>query len=61
MSEEYTPLPKEKVGKCACGHSGDAQFSDHEDRVQFGHGACKLCDCEQFTWVGWIRDEEELI
>ncbi len=60
MSEEYTP--KEKIGKCACGHSGDAPYSDHENTPYAqGHGKCILCDCEQFTWVGWIRDEEELI
>ncbi len=57
---EYTE--EKRIGKCLCGHSGDAPFSDHEDTVlEPGHGACKLCDCKQFTWVGWITDEEELI
>ncbi len=51
-----------KVGKCSCGHSGDAPYSDHENTPYAqGHGKCILCDCEKFTWVGWIDDEEELI
>ena len=39
---------------CTCGHTGDGEGSQHEDTFQHGHGACKLCDCERFTWKEFL-------
>jgi len=51
---------KDRIGKCRCGHSGDASDSDHVDVttlgfVQRGHGHCTKCTCKQFTWVGLME------
>ena len=39
---------------CACG----ALRSEHEDRYEGGHGACKATNCTKFTWVGFVEREE---
>lgn len=36
---------------CTCKHSGDGAHSDHKDTVQRGHGACRKCKCEKFSWA----------
>ena len=46
---------------CTCGHFGGStsvEKNQHEDRFQIGHGACKECECEQFTWTPYYRYEE---
>jgi|PlaIllAssembly_1097288.scaffolds.fasta_scaffold14217_4 hypothetical protein len=36
---------------CVCGHTGDGPNSEHEDtNLESGHGPCKECMCERFTW-----------
>jgi hypothetical protein len=35
---------------CECGH----YRSHHTDAIDYGHGYCILCDCSQFTWVGFL-------
>jgi hypothetical protein len=47
--------PRKTVGVCKCGHTGDTENSQHMDTaLEKGHGKCVVCDCERFTWVGWI-------
>jgi len=54
--KEYTPLAK---SVCICGHTGDGLLSEHEDNLLAkGHGACKECDCQKFTWKEFIKKEE---
>ena len=46
---------------CTCGHFGGStsvEKNQHEDRFQIGHGACKECECQQFTWTPYYRYEE---
>lgn len=31
---------------CYCGH----KRSHHFDTIAFGHGECRHCDCNKFTW-----------
>jgi hypothetical protein len=38
---------------CTCGHLGDGPESHHGDDLQPGHGACRRCDCQQFSWRRW--------
>ena len=39
---------------CNCGHFGGmSPNSMHKQRYQEGHGACRECECSQFTWVGF--------
>ena len=40
---------------CSCGHTGDGGYSQHQDNLELGHGACTApgCHCVRFTWVGW--------
>ena len=35
---------------CTCGHNGEGQGSEHEDRYAPGHGKCRRCECKMFTW-----------
>lgn len=47
-----------KIGRCKCTHTGDGPDTEHEDQEILGlpvpgHGKCKLCECEMFTWKGW--------
>lgn len=50
---------KDRVGKCKCGHSGDAAFTQHQNTgLEFGHGPCVECNCRKFTWAGWIDQAE---
>jgi hypothetical protein len=37
---------------CRCGHTGDAENTEHQDTFQPGHGRCKICECIKFTWTG---------
>lgn len=39
---------------CTCGHVGDGEFSEHVGLN--GHGSCKFCDCEKFTWKKFTDD-----
>ena len=46
---------------CTCGHFGGStsvEKNQHEDHFQIGHGACKECECQQFTWTPYYRYEE---
>lgn len=43
---------------CTCGHIGDKFNSEHQDTLAGGHGACKLCDCQRFTWAGFVADKQ---
>lgn len=36
---------------CECGHLGDAPMTSHCDTWQAGHGACKICNCNKYTWT----------
>lgn len=39
---------------CICGHLGDGRNSEHKDSSMTpGHGRCRECDCEKFTWERW--------
>jgi hypothetical protein len=41
---------------CSCGHfGGHSPDEQHKPRFQKGHGQCKECSCEQFTWVGFCN------
>ena len=43
---------------CSCGHRGGfSPNGEHKARFQEGHGECKKCDCEQFTWVDWCDEK----
>jgi len=54
MSKNSEKKPKKPIGICRCGHTGDAFDSQHADTsLENGHGPCLICDCPQFTWVGW--------
>ena len=51
MSEGYFKITYEM---CNCGHfGGNSPNEQHQPRFQKGHGACKKCDCQQFTWTGF--------
>lgn len=43
---------EEIIGKncVVCGHLK----SDHVDTIARGHGGCRKCPCNQFTWVRFI-------
>ena len=42
---------------CSCGHMGGMSPNKNAHTTQFqkGHGGYLLCDCPQFTWVGWCN------
>ncbi len=40
---------------CTCGHRQD----QHNDTFAFGHGDCKECDCQKFTWNGFLDYKDE--
>lgn len=40
---------------CRCSHLGDGPGSEHEDTFEAGHGACRLCKCDKFTWARFVR------
>lgn len=47
------PEEKEVVDeRCYCGHLK----SEHRATVfdVEGHGSCKECSCDRFTWFGWV-------
>lgn len=52
---------------CTCGHSGDGPDSDHGSdneilsQVCPGHGRCTVpgCECERFTWAGFLPKFEQ--
>ncbi len=47
--------------RCTCGHTGDGPHSQHFDTpFAKGHGECRLCDCQKFTWKNWTRYGEWL-
>ena len=40
---------------CRCGHfGGESPNIMNEDRYQYGLGVCRECNCNQFTWVGFV-------
>jgi hypothetical protein len=47
---------------CYCGHTGGGGVSQHADRYEQGHGACKIegCPCVQFTWEKWTPEYKRL-
>jgi len=63
--QESTPLKVDKTAggksKCSCGHTGDGGGSQHEDTVQAGHGKCRMCNCQKFTWVEFLPGAVEEI
>ena len=41
---------------CSCGHLGGQNCEgEHDTNFQEGHGRCTLCECQQFTWVGYCN------
>ena len=47
-----------KFEMCSCGHfGGHSPDEQHKPRFQKGHGQCKECSCEQFTWVGFCNSK----
>jgi hypothetical protein len=38
--------------RCACGHTGDGEHSQHAGAN--GHGHCERCECSSFTWAGFL-------
>ena len=57
--EILNKLPKEYTHEmCSCGHfGGHSPDEQHESRFQKGHGQCKECSFEQFTWVGFCNSK----
>ena len=58
LRESFKGTKAEELGiideKCSCGHLR----SDHiNSAFQIGHGFCCVCGCKQFTWIGWVKDE----
>lgn len=54
---------KIKFEMCKCGHFGGnspESHNGHEPNIQAGHGKCKLCKCDWFTWVGFCNAEGEI-
>lgn len=47
------------LSMCTCGHIGDGDHSDHHDTFNAGHGKCRKCDCEQFSWQRYLTPAEE--
>ncbi len=46
---------------CTCGHFGGSTgegANQHDDRFQQGHGACRVCNCNQFTWTPYGGESE---
>lgn len=64
MGKTKEPLTKWtlQMGLCKCGHAGGPNRpgieirTKHHPRIDVGHGACSVigCDCQQFTWAGWV-------
>lgn len=52
------PLPK---SICSCSHNGDGPLSAHEDNLEHGHGACRICDCQRFIWSEWSPAFEDAL
>jgi hypothetical protein len=48
---------------CTCGHTGDGTGSEHFNEEQHGngHGACRICGCQQFTWRRWTPSFGEVL
>ena len=47
---------------CSCGHLGGQNCEgEHDTNFQEGHGRCTLCECQQFTWVGYCNSEGEKV
>ena len=46
---------------CICGHTGDGSDSDHMDLLSKGHGPCRECDCQRFTWAGFTQKFEKAL
>jgi hypothetical protein len=47
---------------CTCGHFGGStsvEKNQHEDHYQIGHGACKECECQQFTWTTYDGESND--
>ncbi len=47
---------------CTCGHFGGStsvERNQHEDHFQIGHGACKECECQQFTWTTYDGESND--
>lgn len=45
---------------CVCGHLGDGSDSEHAGGGptignKGGHGACRVCKCQQFTWKDFTK------
>jgi hypothetical protein len=53
---------KEARSMCECGHTGDGPCSQHASLVtekdgmvvEDGHGGCKVCNCDRFTWDDFL-------
>lgn len=39
--------------QCSCGHN-KSEHADALGGLAPGHGECEECECEKFTWVGFI-------
>lgn len=63
MENKEKHLLRSGISICKCGHKGDGSNSEHKNSFSPGHGSCKLCNCERFTWSSftpeWIRNVVE--
>jgi hypothetical protein len=49
---------------CNCGHFGGVSpdsHNGHDTRFQKGHGKCKNCECNQFTWIGFVNSKGKIL
>ena len=55
-------MKKNEYEICDCGHFGGNSNvkQQHENRMELGHGMCVVCDCPQFTWVGFCDDQGKI-
>jgi len=50
-----------KYELCNCGHfGGHSPLEQHMPNFEKGHGSCKECNCEQFTWIGFCDEKGNL-
>ncbi len=45
---------------CQCGHIGNIPNSHHADTLQAGHGSCRVCFCEKFSWKYFLTDPDHM-
>jgi len=57
---EFDKLDKQGLifEMCSCGHLGGKSLKNNSHQTYFsiGHGGCRNCSCNQFTWVSWCDE-----